>query len=256
MRENSFHLSDREIVMAADGELPAVDAARVEAHLAACSRCHERELEMRVAMSAVADAYHSAISAPPEGLRARLETRLANIAALPLPVRRITARSWVAPAVLAASVIFVAMMFVTAQERRHEVVLDIPDPSLTPGVAVLEPANRLCTESLPKNKDVPSSVRRRVMQEYGLADASPRAYEVDYLVTPALGGTDDVRNLWPHSYSHTRWNAAVKDALEDKLHSLVCEGKVDLPTAQTDIATNWIGAYRKYFHSDPPLEVQ
>jgi hypothetical protein len=45
----------------------------------------------------------------------------------------------------------------------------------------------------------------------------------------------------------------VKDALEDRLHSMVCEGKLDLRTAQRDIATDWIAAYKKYFHTDRPL---
>ena len=31
--------------------------------------------------------------------------------------------------------------------------------------------------------------------------AQPRNYEVDHLITPALGGTDDIRNLWPEPYA-------------------------------------------------------
>jgi hypothetical protein len=38
----------------------------------------------------------------------------------------------------------------------------------------------------------------------------------------------------------------VKDRLEERLHELVCAGKLDLPTAQRDIAVNWIDAYKKY----------
>jgi hypothetical protein len=44
----------------------------------------------------------------------------------------------------------------------------------------------------------------------------------------------------------------VKDALERKLHSLVCAGKLDLKTAQTEIASNWIEAYKKYVGESPP----
>jgi hypothetical protein len=46
----------------------------------------------------------------------------------------------------------------------------------------------------------------------------------------------------------------VKDALEDRLRELVCSGKVDLASAQRDISSDWIAAYRKYFHTDKPLE--
>jgi hypothetical protein len=50
------------------------------------------------------------------------------------------------------------------------------------------------------------------------------------------------------------WNAHVKDQLEDRLHEMVCRGDVDLATAQRDISTDWIAAYRKYFHADRPVE--
>jgi hypothetical protein len=92
-----------------------------------------------------------------------------------------------------------------------------------------------------------------VFQEYGIPGADPRAYELDYLVTPALGGADDIHNLWPHSYS-ALWNARVKDALEDRMREMVCHGTLDLSEAQREIATDWISAYKKYFHTDRPLE--
>ena len=33
----------------------------------------------------------------------------------------------------------------------------------------------------------------------------------------------------------------------------VCRGDLDLATAQHDISTDWIAAYRKYFHVDRPI---
>jgi hypothetical protein len=44
----------------------------------------------------------------------------------------------------------------------------------------------------------------------------------------------------------------VKDALERKLHKLVCDDHVDLQTAQREIASNWIEAYQKYVAKSPP----
>ena len=92
-----------------------------------------------------------------------------------------------------------------------------------------------------------------MLEEYGLARVPEKACEVDYLITPALGGSDDIHNLWPHSYADTVWSAKVKDALEDRLHDMVCQGQLDLPTAQREIAANWIEAYKKYFQTDRPL---
>ena len=60
------------------------------------------------------------------------------------------------------------------------------------------------------------------------------------------------RNLWPERYTSRVWNAHVKDELEDLLPQLVCERKVPLATAQRDIASNWIAAYKKYFQTDRP----
>jgi hypothetical protein len=50
------------------------------------------------------------------------------------------------------------------------------------------------------------------------------------------------------------WNARVKDDLEDRLHDMVCKGSLDLVAAQHDISSDWIAAYKKYFHTDEPLE--
>ena len=75
--------------------------------------------------------------------------------------------------------------------------------------------------------------------------ASPGDYEVDYLITPDLGGSGSLRNLWPQPYT-ARWNAREKDKLERRLHQLVCVGAVDIATAQREIAADWIRAYKKY----------
>ena len=49
------------------------------------------------------------------------------------------------------------------------------------------------------------------------------------------------------------WNARVKDELERLLPNLVCAGTLPLATAQRDMATDWIAAYKKYFHTDRPV---
>jgi hypothetical protein len=101
--------------------------------------------------------------------------------------------------------------------------------------------------------EVSTSLRREVFREYGIPSARPDDYEVDYLIAPGLGGAEDIHNLWPEPYTSRTWNAHVKDALEERLHEMVCDGELDLPTAQRDIATDWIAAYKKYFHTDRPL---
>ena len=87
---------------------------------------------------------------------------------------------------------------------------------------------------------------------YGIENPRLDAYEVDYLITPELGGATSIRNLWPEPYHAPVWNARVKDELEDRLHQMVCSGELELATAQRDIAADWISAYKKYFRRDRP----
>ena len=96
-------------------------------------------------------------------------------------------------------------------------------------------------------------MRQKVFQEYGIRNAHADDYEIDYLIAPGLGGTEDIHNLWPDPRRNHTWNSYVKDALEERLHQLVCARELDLSTAQHDIATDWIAAYKKYFHTDRPL---
>jgi hypothetical protein len=64
-----------------------------------------------------------------------------------------------------------------------------------------------------------------------------------------LGGSSDIKNLWPQPYAGTIWNAHVKGKLENRLHAMVCRGVISLQDAQHDIAIDWVAAYRKYLGS-------
>ena len=103
------------------------------------------------------------------------------------------------------------------------VAVTVPNPSLTPGATVLVGREKYAGIKH-EEQGRPVALQRRVFDEYGIQSAAPAAYEVDYLITPALGGADDIHNLWPQAYTATVWNAQVKDALEDHLRSLVCDG--------------------------------
>lgn len=106
-----------------------------------------------------------------------------------------------------------------------------------------------------KVRNVPADVKQQVYAEYGIASHKPGEYEVDHLISLELGGSNSIKNLWPQSYLTQPWNAHVKDKLENEMHAEVCSGKIDLPTAQHEISTDWIAAYKKYFHTSLPLSV-
>ncbi len=259
MLSEESHLSDQELLLAADGELSASDAERVQSHLAACWACRSRKQEMESAIGEFIRLYQGNFDRqipPPDGPRALLKAQLAQLAAIERTPRLISWRF--SAAIVAAALGLVAIAYLashawSARQPLRMVAVTVPNPSLTPGATILLGRREVCSESNTKNKPVPVALQRRVFDEYGIRSAAPSAYEVDYLITPALGGADDIHNLWPQAYTATVWNAQVKDALEDHLRFLVCDGQLDLATAQREIAGNWIEAYKKYFHTDRPL---
>ena len=137
---------------------------------------------------------------------------------------------------------------VSSPERGAE-----PDPTLTPGATRRVAISDVCSMAHEVVVgEVSTALRQEVLQKYAIVNAQASDYEIDYLIAPGLGGVEDIHNLWPEPHTSRRWNAYVKDALEEHLHQLVCAGELDLSTAQRDIATDWIAAYKKYFHTDRP----
>lgn len=252
------HLSDQQLLLEVDGELAGRDAKEVRSHLEACWKCRARRQELQGAITGFIRDHQREMDVklpPAAGSRAMLKARLGQLSAEANGRSRWAGGFAWALAGLTIVVLGVALFLNRQDSPSHAriPVLSIPDSRLTPGATLLVNRRQVCTERTTNNKAVPVALQRRVFEEYGISGAEPRAYEVDYLITPALGGADDIHNLWPHSYSATVWNAQVKDALEDRLRQMVCDGTLDLMEAQREIAGNWIAAYKKYFHTDWPL---
>jgi len=130
----------------------------------------------------------------------------------------------------------------------------VPDRKLTPGATRQVSVADVCSMAHEEVvREVPAELRQEIFQEYGIVNPRGADFEIDYLIAPGLGGTGDIHNLWPEPYTSAIWNAHVKDALEEHLHQMVCSGKLDLSTAQSDIANDWVAAYKKYFHTADPL---
>ncbi|MGA8657225.1 MAG: HNH endonuclease signature motif containing protein [Chthoniobacterales bacterium] len=131
--------------------------------------------------------------------------------------------------------------------------LILPDSKLTPGDMFDVTIQDICIPGYSRKvRAVPRALRTQAYRKYGITSANPGDYQLDHLIPLSLGGSNSIRNLWPQSYLTSPWNAHVKDVLERRLHNLVCNGKVDLQTAQHEIATDWIKAYEKYIAKIPP----
>ncbi|MBS1875922.1 MAG: hypothetical protein JSU00_22095 [Acidobacteria bacterium] len=255
MREDKTHLSDETLLLFADGEFRGRREQQAREHLAACWSCRLRMRELDEAIAVAArwrQASGPAELPAPEGARALLKARLREAAAggsrrsAPFTVSR---RLLACGVFTAVAGLLIALWVDSGLTERSAV----PRFDLTPGAVRAVAATDVCAGNLGGNADVRPAVERQVFDEYGMPNAERRAFEVDYLITPALGGSDDIRNLWPQPYAGSPWNAYVKDALEERLRDMVCSGQLDLATAQREIAVNWVAAYQKYFHSRRPL---
>jgi hypothetical protein len=253
----SSHCSDEQLLLHIDSELSFLDSLRVRAHLAACSECRACRAKVESAIAGFTKArlasHEPAMDA--SGPRALLTARLAELARDPRHSSRIHLRyartlAYACALVLLAASGFAAFRHSTAARLNGDLRL-LPDPGITPGATREVALADLCAADDEVVRSVPSSLQERIFQEYGIRGVPATEFEVDYLITPGLGGSDDVRNLWPEPHSAV-WNSYMKDQLEDRLHHMVCERKISLNEAQREIASNWIEAYKKYFHTEEP----
>jgi hypothetical protein len=262
MRQENSHLSDEQLVRDVDGELAAGDRKPVKAHLDACWKCRARRQELEKAITDFVRVHEQEFDArlpPAAGPRALLKARLGQLSAA--GSSRATSERLFAWSITIGACAFVALGLWLARtgldkrvhHRSGAMVVSMPVSTLTPGATLLVDRRVVCAGQNSNNRTVSVPLQRRVFEQYGISGADPRAYEIDYLITPALGGAEDIHNLWPHSYSATVWNAKVKDDLENRLRKMVCDGDLDLATAQQEIAGNWIAAYKKYFNREMPL---
>lgn len=121
-----------------------------------------------------------------------------------------------------------------------------PDAKLTPGAVLTTDTATVCEPGYAKSvRHTSGKLKAQVYRAYGIDRASGH-FEVDHLISLELGGADVAENLWPESYDTIPWNAHVKDKLENRLHALVCAGRLPLEQAQREIASDWIAACEKY----------
>jgi hypothetical protein len=272
-----LHVPDDQLLLYAAGELAEGSAGQVSTHMECCAPCRARLNELQGALSEVHEAHQRMVNQglpSPAGPRALLKAQLAEVSARShstaaqsknarwtLGLALLNWRGGVAVACVALAVVFLSNFLSNRASRRMDplttptaaVLSDMPDARFTPGAVVTATQGQVCSDS-ESSPDIPLTIKTQVLHLYGIASGQSGAYEVDYLITPELGGATDIHNLWPEPYEHTVWNAHVKDQLEDRLRQLVCHGDLDLATAQRDISTDWIAAYRKYFHVDSPAQ--
>lgn len=157
---------------------------------------------------------------------------------------------------LAAALVCAIMAAGPHATYRHNGDALLPDPLVTPGAFTNTTASQLCDPKFHTGsvRDVTPAERRAVYAEYGQVDhkgvcrnskGKRDGCEVDHLISLELGGSNDLKNLWPQPYADDP-GAHQKDALEDRLAAMVCHGDITLRAAQEEISRDWYAAYRRY----------
>ena len=122
----------------------------------------------------------------------------------------------------------------------------LPDHACTPGAVFGDISeDRVCTPGYSKTvRNVPQKLRKEVFAEYGVPYSQPRgSYEVDHLIPLALGGDNEIANLFPQP-AEPPPGFREKDIVEIFLHEEVCAGRADLASSQWQIANDWLAIYK------------
>jgi hypothetical protein len=120
----------------------------------------------------------------------------------------------------------------------------VPNNKLTPGAVIpgVDVA-AICRPGYAHSvRNVSPREKSEVYAAYGITKHTPGQYEIDHLISLELGGSNDPKNLWPEPYNSAA-GAHQKDGLENYMHRQVCSGKLALDKAQTQMATDWYGAW-------------
>lgn len=125
-----------------------------------------------------------------------------------------------------------------------------PNSTLTPGVIATSDfktlmATKSCGTYSQCHRVTSQKLKDTVCHEY-YKDC--KGMEIDHLVPLALGGADDIKNLWPQ-IGEGQWDFHAKDKLETYLVSRMKAGTITPKDAQKCIRQDWVSCYQHSFKS-------
>ena len=157
-----------------------------------------------------------------------------------------------AAAVMAVSLTLSSAAFAAVGSFRYSHGEPLNNLRVTPGVTFHVTVAAICRSGYSTSvRNVPESEKNQVYAEYGITHHTTGQYEIDHLISLELGGSNAIGNLWPELNDHPHGYLNSKDILENRLHALVCTGKVSLRSVQTLIASNWVTAYHRFLGAWP-----
>jgi hypothetical protein len=121
-----------------------------------------------------------------------------------------------------------------------------PDHACTPGAVFVDAtmADTCVAGYTATVRNVSAKTKKQVFEEYGMTYPQPAgAYEVDHFIPLALGGSNDIANLFPEAASPLP-GFHEKDVVEVFLQEEVCSGRATLGAAQKQISSDWLAVYK------------
>ncbi len=121
----------------------------------------------------------------------------------------------------------------------------LPNNYYTPGKAEKVDVKQLCAATFESSaKPVADWQKNSALERYGVRPENFSG-ELEHLVPVSLGGTNDPDNLYPF-HAQGEYTAEAKQRLAQKLHELVCDGKLSLKQAQDVFKKDWTKGYKQY----------
>ncbi len=145
-----------------------------------------------------------------------------------------------------ATIAILAGLLVIAPVGAFEI---LPNKDLTGGSIRTGDRDAACGHARERRGPMNAVRRDEILRRYGLPPGTHPDYEIDHLIPLCLDGSDDPSNLWaqPRRSIEETWNAEAKDRLERLMCRMVCDGQIDIATAQEAFAIDWIAAYHTYY---------
>jgi hypothetical protein len=156
-----------------------------------------------------------------------------------------TASLWKRGAKLAILGLLIPLLTEAASAESGELCIQTTHGCLALNAAVTQDTigmticRRGYTKTIRPSVEYTNRIKRSLLRAAGIDASRISDYELDHIVPLALGGHP--RNLTNLALQPWRGvhGAARKDALETRLHSLVCRGEVTLTAARICIAEDW-----------------
>lgn len=124
-----------------------------------------------------------------------------------------------------------------------------PNEVLTPGQIQTNDLNIICYHYYDQLLvEVPDDVVKKVYAKYMIDNPGYKQFEIDHFIPLALGGSNNIENLWPQPKTTPGYKE--KDYVQLYLRDQVCNHGMNLTEARKQITGDWYSLFLKVHGKD------